>query len=513
MASSGPMATNYLNLLDERLRRRSPMINLWEDYYEGKHHLVFATSRFRETFGNLFREFADNWCELIVNASVERLKIIGFQANDKASEKSAAEIWDDNDMAIQAKIAHTEAVKLGTSYILVDQNVTVPGTDTPLITIEHPAQCIVAKDPANRRLRRAALKEWVNDDGYVYANVYLPDGIYRYQTDQKVDEQQPSLQVSGMLWPEDYVAAPATFLHGGKATWIPRHDETGFYIPNKLSVVPVIPLENNPTLAVGGRSDIAHVIPIQNAVNKFLMDMIIASEFASFNQRWATGIEIPRDPETGKPLNEQRFLAAVSRVWAVEDEGAKFGQFAASDLSNYVKALELVIQHIAAITRTPPHYLLGQSGAFPSGDSLTATETGLVAKCESKTEDFSPSHAEAVSLAHELKTKERKRFKPTWKDCERRIQAQRIDGALKMSTLGVPQDACWAETGATPDEIERWHEMKTEMDLPKYTTLFAPLPTAEEGAAPLKPIQEGTDGNKDQEGQASTVARVTRIHD
>ena len=82
VASNPDMAVQFLSQLDAELRARAPEIELWERYYEGVHRLAFATSRFRQTFGNLFHEFSDNWMELIVDASVERLNIQGFRFGD-----------------------------------------------------------------------------------------------------------------------------------------------------------------------------------------------------------------------------------------------------------------------------------------------------------------------------------------------------------------------------------------------------------------------------------------------
>jgi hypothetical protein len=72
-----------------------------------------------------------------------------------------------------------------------------PGSDDPpTITAEHPSQCIVACAPGNRRKRLAALKKWVDEDGYVYANVYLPDGVAKFRSRE------------GARRPPDPVAAP-----------------------------------------------------------------------------------------------------------------------------------------------------------------------------------------------------------------------------------------------------------------------------------------------------------------
>lgn len=560
VAKSTPVqAVTYLHQMDHELRRRQPEIELWERYFEGVHRLQFATSRFRETFGNLFHEFADNWMPLIVDASVERLNVQGFRwtkpgagSSGFEGDSDAWEIWLDNDLPSQSDIAHTEAVKLGKSYIMVDPHKLTP-LGNPTITVEHPAQTTVACDAANRRLRKAGYKTWVDHTGYIRSNVYMPDGTYLFQTDQKVDEKMPSINSYGMysglytsiygnLFPLDYVGPPAAFL-GERATWIPYIDRdtgAGPFVPHKLGVVPIIPLENNPSLKMGGRSDIAPLIPIQDALNKLVMDMIIASEFASFGQRWATGIEIPKDPQTGRPISDQRFLASVSRLWTSEDPETKFGSFEASDLKNYVVAIEMFIQHVAATTRTPPHYLLGQAGSFPSGDSLAATETGLVAKVKRKMKNFSPAWEEALRLSFKAKNDPRggQMAQTVWGDPEQRIRAARIDGAIKLSTIGVPQDAVWEEVGASPSDMDRWHGMRKAMGLAEYGPEFAPIPPPPAPAAvgpdgkPLlgpdgkpiphsgspgstggKPVNQGQEGNLVQEQTVSQAVRVARVHD
>jgi hypothetical protein len=348
----------------------------------------------------------------------------------------------------------------------------------------------------------------------------MPEGTYRFQTTANIDDRAPSLDASGMyfeyygnLFPLDYVGPPAAFLGEG-ASWIPRQDGLPFMVPHDLGVVPLIPMENNPTLKGGGRSDIAEIIPIQDAINKLVLDMIVASEFAAFRQRWATGIEIPRDPQSGKPLSDEKFVAAVSRLWTSEDPETKFGEFGASDLGNYVKAIEMLIQHVAAITRTPPHYLLGQSGNFPSGDSLAATETGLVAKVKRKMTNFSPAWEETIRLAFLAKGDARGKMpaETVWADPEQRIRAARIDGAVKMSTLGVPQDAIWEELGASPTQINRWHAMRKEMGIEEYGPTPWPVPAGVGPDGTPLPNQ-GPEGNLSQQQATTEAVRVARTHD
>src|SRR5688572_8691543 len=49
-----------------------------ERYYNGDHDLAFATEKFQNTFGTLFREFALNLCPVICDAVRDKLRVTGF---------------------------------------------------------------------------------------------------------------------------------------------------------------------------------------------------------------------------------------------------------------------------------------------------------------------------------------------------------------------------------------------------------------------------------------------------
>lgn len=419
--------------LDEQTKRALA----FEAYYVGKHPMQFATSKFRETFGYLFSEFADNWCGVVIDASLERLAVQGFRFGADATyegDKDAWAIWQANDLDADSVVAHLEAIKTGSAFVIVD------GGDPPLITVESPLEVTVAFAPGSMHRRVAALKRWRDERNYLHATLYLPEGTYRFVS-------------------EDAIADGST-----KIEWVPDDPPS---VSNPFgSIVPVLPLVNNPSMIGGGRSDLHPVIDIQNAINKLCTDMVVASEYASFRQRWATGVEIPKDPVTGLP-NEAavgRFLSSVSRMWVVDDDKAQFGDFNVTDLSNYVRAIEMLIQHLAAQTRTPPHYLTSGLGQWPSGDSLKASEVGLVAKVKRKQLDFSDTWEEAMRLAFlALGDQQRARAidaEVIWADPEFRSEGERVDALVKMRTLGVPLEALWSRWGASPQEIQRWRTMQ-----------------------------------------------------
>lgn len=436
--------------MEDALDARLPVVLEFDAYYRGHQRLRYATVKYREAFGALLTALADNWCQLVVDASVERLKVEGFRfgPDDQSADDDAWAMWQANYLDADSGLAHTEASKSGVAYLMVLPSLREP--ETPRITVEHPAQVITYTAPDDRRHRLAALKRWVEDDGTARAMLYTPDAFYPLVRSKNA---------------KDY--------------------SQGTALPNPIGVVPVVPMLNLPGMLIQGMSDLEAVISLQDAINKLLADMIVNSEFQAYRQRWATGLDIPTDPATGRPLDREVFLASDSRLWVAEDEKVKFGDLPANDGLGYVRQIEALIQHIAAQTRTPPHYLLGQSGSFPSGESLKATETGLVAKVKRKQVTYGEAWEEAMRLAFAYRDDPLRAqamdAEVIWADPESRSEGELVDALLKMRQLGVPLEAIWRRWGTSPQEIDRW---KNLLGLPERsdpnnpaTTPPAPPPT------------------------------------
>lgn len=449
------MATDYLALLaslEKDLDSVQGAMSRYDDYYSGRQPLVLATDKWRGMFGTLFRQFSDNFCALVVDAVEERLTVQGFRMGpgaDAEADADAWRIWQTNQMDAWSQVAHTESLVKGAAYIGVSPfRDDWPADDAPLITVEDAAEVTVRTSTSRRGQRVAALKKWKGDDGTWLATLYLPDEVVKYQRAERTSGQSwVARETPGEAWP----------------------------LPNPLGVVPIIPLVNRPRLRGAGESEIAGVIPMQNAINKLAMDMLVAAEYGAFRQRWATGVEIPVDPETGKPVDA--YKTSIDRFISTPVPDAKFGEFGQTDLTPYRDAIEMFVQHIASTTRTPPHYLLGQSGSFPSGESLKATETGLVAKARRKMRHLGEAHEEAIRLAFRALDDPRGQIidsETIWADPESRSEAEHTDAAMKKQALGVPNEQLWEDLGYTPQQIARFKEMAAEEALAS-----TPLPPAE----------------------------------
>src|SRR5580765_5815294 len=58
-----------------------------ERYYRGDHDLAFATEKFANAFGSLFREFALNLCPAVCDAVKDKLRVTGFGIGELAADK------------------------------------------------------------------------------------------------------------------------------------------------------------------------------------------------------------------------------------------------------------------------------------------------------------------------------------------------------------------------------------------------------------------------------------------
>jgi hypothetical protein len=441
-----------VKVLEQELASRQVLLQRLQDYHDGKHRLAFTSQKFRDAFGGMFASFADNWCQLVVDAVEERLNVEGFRyGTDPNADKDAWLIWQANSLDAESQLAHSESLIKGDAFAIVwgDDN------GQPKVSIESPRDVVVAYEPGNRRRRIAALKKWRDEDGY-HCTLFTPNFVYKYdKDDQDVNGDWKPYLTTTEPWP----------------------------LPNPLGVVPVVPVTNRGSLTSSyGVSEFLNVIPQQDAVNKLLADMLIASEYIAYPQRYVTGMEIPVDENTGRPIAP--FNVSLDKLLVAEDPAAKFGSLTAGDLQNYVTGIETLVQHIASQTRTPPHYFyLG--GNFPSGDAIKSAETGLVAKTRRKMRFYGEAWEEVMRLCFKVLGDPRGNETTTetiWADPEYRSESELADALIKRSAIGVPRQQLWEDAGYTQTQISRFKAMEAEDTLNQALNITPNVPSATSGS-------------------------------
>lgn len=458
-----------LRKLHAELVARRPVIEKAERYYDGAHNLAFAGEKFLEAFGGLFDAFADNWCGVVVNAPEERMEVQGFRVNrSTTADDQAKKLWEANELDLQSGMGHLDGLISGAFYVTTWYGEKGPGgEEVPEITVDSSTMTVVECHPKIRRRRTAALRAYLDDDGYEHAELFFPEAVYLFRSKAK--------------------RTAGSAVDPGRAQWViedqldVRSDlDSSGKMANPLGVVPVVEFLNMPRLTISRRagwaahSELASVMPLQDAVNKLVADMLVASEFAAFPQRHLTGYE-PDDQldANGKPTGQTlppNFKSGPGKLWWLEEENAKFGQFEAADLSSSVTSIELMVQHIASISATPPHYLRASADRL-SGESIKSAESGLVAKVRRKCRGWGAGWEEVMRLAGKIggiaELAGAQSMETIWRDPETRTESEHVDAVSKKAGAGleVPAPQLWEELGYTPEQVARFPAMRAQMQL------------------------------------------------
>ncbi len=220
--------------------------------------------------------------------------------------------------------------------------------------------------------------------------------------------------------------------------------------------MPVFHFANNAGLGKFGKSELADVIPLQDALNKSITDMLVAMEYVALPQRWATGLEVDIDPIPGKP--RVPFTPGVERIWTVGDENVRFGQFDAANLQQFLGVSNDFRAEIARVSGTPFHYLMLEQGAWPSGEAMKTAEARFLAKVQDRMASFGNSWEDVMRLALRMKGLGEGRLSTQWKDPAPKSEKEHVDSLLVKQQLGVPQEQLWREAGYSDEDIEAMKE-------------------------------------------------------
>ncbi|WP_405184742.1 phage portal protein [Streptomyces albidoflavus] len=454
-------ARRLVALLEDELRRRRPGIERNNGYYRGTQPLKFASEQFRKFHGDRYRDFADNWVQVVADAPVERLTVNGVQpVGAERADVESSRVWQANGLDADSQLGFLGAVNTGRTFALVWGNPSDPST--PKVSFEDSGQCVIAYEPGSRTDRRAALKCWADGDRE-YATLFLPDEVWKFD--------RPAAGSA------DHKSAQLRAVDEELGSWAPRAtgDEPNPQ-PNPMGVVPMVELPNRPMLNADPISDVSGVVAMQDAINLLWAQLFTASDYASFPQRIVTGAEVPEIPildDSGaivgsRPVDLEKF--AVDRVMFFTGDNVRTSEWTAANLDTYTRVLEVGVGHIAAQTRTPQHYLAGKMTNI-SGDALIAAETGLVKRVEEKQTWFGQALREmfrliALAQGDTAKAAAVAGGRILWADAESRSQAQMADALTKLRQVGFPFEWLALKYGLTPIEVADLMSMKQrEMDL------------------------------------------------
>lgn len=422
----------WLRRLDEERTRRAEVYDAYRELVADVHPDV-ESAETSEKFRRMAGLSTTNLMGLAAEATAERMSVEGIRIGDEPeADKDAWKIWKDSDFDAGSDEAIAAALICERSFVSVS-----PPKDggSPRLSYEDPAQVVLAYSPEGERI--AALKvfgdEWTGD---TFGTLYTPQYVVRMQ--RKGDD--------GMANPLDpYRWLARTMPRGAQAV-----------TKNPLGEVPFFELQNRPLGEI--RSELAPLVLPQRLLNQTMFNIQAIAEYGAFRQKWATGIEVPRNPETGQPIAP--YEAHITKLMVAEGPDAKFGDFNATDLKPHLDLAREIAGHMARISRLPATYFMTEVSNV-GAETLALIIGALVSKCKRRVKGYEPGFEGAMRLAFKAMSDPRadERIEVKWAEMETRSMAQAADAAVKLTQgdnpVITPQTAQEKWLGMSQTERDR----------------------------------------------------------
>lgn len=436
-------------LAGEELTRQRNVIEA-RDYYAGEHH-VPLNERQKAYLGFVTGgRFAANYCATVVNAVAERLLVAGVACSDDAVHDWAWQVWQANRMdALQADV-HLAAIRDGQSFVMVDWD---GAAQRPRFTF-HPRYCSSQAggdgygckafyvNDDDRQPMRYATKRWT--DTAAMANgrtqsrqrltVYYPDRVEKYASSSKSEAGwEPYADEDRGTWPLPWVDRAGTPLG-----------------------IPVVHFRN-PDL----RSELWNATPIQDAINKALLDLLAGQDTSGFRIYFAKGFYATTDGNPPASDGSNYLKIAPGQVIGTGATEADFGPIDPPDLKPMVDVFTTLVMTMAQVTDTP-------AGRFQVTRQVASAETQkqgeepLLAKCRKRQTVFGNAWEDALALARRVTNTfgvaglaEDALIETQWAPIEPRDDATFFQNlALKREKLSIPLEQVWREAGYSQEQID-----------------------------------------------------------
>lgn len=419
----------WLKRLEDELVERTPDMQAYRDLVDDEHPAPDSVETSRK-FQRIAGLSTTNLTGLAVEATAERMTVEGIRIGDEpdADKDIWDNIWQRSDFDEGSQDATTAALVYSRSFISVE-----PPGNTPFARLhfEDPRQVVLSYLPDGSR--GPALKIFTDEwTGTTFGTLYTDSLIIKMQQ--------------------------AGSIENGDVRWLARTltGSSQVVSANPLGEVPFFELQNKLTGAL--RSEIAPLVIPQRRLNQIIFNTDAVAEYGAFRQKWATGIEVPRDVD-GKPIAP--YEANIAKLFVAEGDAARFGDFGSSDMGPYIALAQDVAAHMSRLSRVPITYFLSNVSNL-GGDALALLISGLVLKCQRRVKGYEPAIEGAVRLALRSMSDARAdtaNIEVKWADMETRSMAQSADAAVKLTAgdnpVITPQTAQERYLGMSQTERDR----------------------------------------------------------
>lgn len=424
-------------------------------YYAGEHGVTLPP-RLQQFIGPGFRL---NASRTVISALVERLHLRGFgdqqpeQATARAHPRVAAwagAVWQHNRMDARQDAVHTAALRDGETFVIVDWDVEhdqprfsphprftalEAGGDGFGVYLVHPDD-----DPARPPL--AAVKQWAEQvDGQqrLRRTVYYPDRVARYAHDGR--GWQPYRPDDGP-WP-----LPWLDLHGQPLG------------------IPVVAFRNPDR-----RPEAWDALPLQDALNKTLIDLLSTADHSAFQVLVALGWVPTTDARPPAADGSNRLTIDPGQIIGTTrpKTEADLKALPPADLGPLLDLAQQLLLWLALVSDTPITRFI-TTRQVASEQTLRQQEEPLLIKVRSRQTRYGNAWEDAMQLARRLANTFGAAALPPdtpiealWAPASRRPDPQQLTEWRTKAALGVPQAQLWREMGYPAATVAGWGAERPE---------------------------------------------------
>jgi SPP1 family phage portal protein len=397
-------------------------------YYEGNQSEIFGNPKWHQLVVSRTSDFRFNFARTVVDSVLNRLEIANITAETEEFNQRISDIWQMNDLKIDADEIHRRALVFGDCYAVV-------WTDPAgQITVDYnsPLTTVMIYDDEYPRVKKFAAKLWQTEDPNDYKkkiarlNMYYPDRIEKFEMPGEIEN----------------VVSEGGF----------KLLET---IENPWGSIPVFHFRTTKQYGIPEHYD---AFGPQDAINKLIITHMNTVDYQGAPQRYAlagngNNAEFEDFDEDGTEAdNLGRLKNGPGELWYLKGVGS-VGEFSPADHKVFTEPVRDFVRAMASITNTPLHYF-EKTGSVPSGESLRTAEAPLLKKVEDRQIMFGSTWEDIFRFIIKIDSNQEPNIKIDWQAVESMDSLDAWEVAVKKRVTGVPLEQVLIEMGYGVEEAK-----------------------------------------------------------
>lgn len=388
-------------------------------YYDGEVKEVFGSLE----IARLLRRTSDvgnlNYARVVVDAVFNRIEIANVRGSSERATNRLADIWENNDLAVEAREIHRNTLVFGDAYAVVWPN---ENGDTEIV-YNSPMVMSMVYEAGTVRQKKYAVKLWKDSDEVFRMNIYTKDSLVKYLA-------RTQAVIPGTEW------------------------EVTDSVPNPFGEIPVFHFRTDGQF---GRPEHKDAYGAQDSIHKHFVRSLIIADYQSAPQRWALtknseGTDVG-DFEEGDTAREN--IDALSNkpgnVWFLRNVDA-VGEFKPANPDVFWSPIQNSVKAMAGLTQTPMSYF--DKMANQSGEAGRAAEAPLIKKIKDREASFTSTWKELLRFVLKVDGVNSK-VEVRWTNPESLDNLDFWDVQLKKINAGLSHRQALREAGYEEDEIDR----------------------------------------------------------